>query len=223
MRIPVPGSKAETVSRRLAQVILALLLMAGCMSVGRAPTDSEMAAARFEVVRSDPAQLDEFLARMPMGGDLHHHVGGAASPGMLLRFAAESDLCLPIDPAAIWRANPPPCGDGERPAADLLDDPGLRHEIERRWSMLDYASDDPAIVRTEANAHFFAIFGKIRLVTRDLARLLAAVGSMVIGVMGGEVDRESALGTLDAAAEPQGEYLLAVVPVLRSWVESSRR
>ena len=55
------------------------------------------------------------------------------------------------------------------------------------------------------------------------ARLLAAVGSMVIGVMGGEVDRESALGTLDAAAEPQGEYLLAVVPVLRSWVESSRR
>ena len=174
----MPASDEESVSRRLAPAILVVLLASGCASVGRTPTDLElMAAERFESVRGDPVLLEEFLAQMPLGGDLHHHIGGAASPEMLIGLAAESDLCLPVDPAATWNARPPPCGAGERPVADALDDPALHREIERRWSMLDYASDDPSIVRAEANAHFFSIFGKIRIATRDLARLLAVVRS----------------------------------------------
>jgi hypothetical protein len=55
------------------------------------------------------------------------------------------------------------------------------------------------------------------------ARLLGAGGTMLIGVLEGSVDSESAVQTLAAAAEPQGEYLLAVVPVLRAWVEAAAR
>jgi adenosine deaminase len=167
-------------SRTVASLALgvALLLVSGCTGLARkAPSAEAVVAARFESVRNDPERLDEFLAEMPLGGDLHHHVGGAATPEMMIRFSAESNLCLPRDPAAIWAATPPPCDASERPIAEALNDESLHLEIERRWSMLDYASYDPAIVRTEANAHFFSIFGKIRLTTRDLGRLLAAVRS----------------------------------------------
>jgi adenosine deaminase len=84
---------------------------------------------------------------------------------------------MPRDPEVVWTAQPPPCDDTERPITEALEDEAFYREIERRWSMLDYESYDPAIVRTEANAHFFSLFGKIRLTTRDLARLLAAVRS----------------------------------------------
>jgi adenosine deaminase len=164
--------------RATALLAVVVLLVNGCAGLARKSVDYEAAAAeRFESVRQDPVRLEEFLARMPLGGDLHHHVGGAATPVMMIDLAADGNLCLPIDPAAVWEALPPPCGDEERPIAEAKNDPAFRREIERRWSMLDYAADDPAIVRTEANAHFFSIFGKIRAATRDLARLLAVVRS----------------------------------------------
>jgi len=50
------------------------------------------------------------------------------------------------------------------------------------------------------------------------ARLLENLGSMVIGVLDGHMDRATALRILDPAAAPQGEYLIAVVPALRAWV-----
>jgi len=52
------------------------------------------------------------------------------------------------------------------------------------------------------------------------ARLLEALGTMVIGVLNGAMGRESSIQILDRAAQPQGEYLIAVVPALRSWVEA---
>ena len=172
--------RAEVGAVGLGNLFLAACLVAGgCENTPRDLSDAEaVASARFERVRNDPELLREFLSRMPLGADLHHHVGGAAPPGMLIDFAAESRLCLPDDPAAVWRLHTPPCDVGLREVADALRDPELRAEIERRWSMLDYESDDPKIVRTEANAHFFGIFGQIRLASRDLGRLLASVRSL---------------------------------------------
>jgi hypothetical protein len=43
---------------------------------------------------------------------------------------------------------------------------------------------------------------------------------MVIEIIDGTMDREHALELLERAALPQGEYLIAAVPSLRSWVEA---
>jgi hypothetical protein len=160
-----------------AVLLLFALLGTGCSGISRKAAPESAAAARFESVRNDPELLAEFIGLMPLGGDLHHHVGGAARPETMIAFGVESGLCMPRDPEVVWTAQPPPCDDTERPIAEALEDEAFYREIERRWSMLDYESYDPAIVRTEANAHFFSLFGKIRLTTRDLARLLAAVRS----------------------------------------------
>jgi hypothetical protein len=57
----------------------------------------------------------------------------------------------------------------------------------------------------------------------ESARLLQALGFMVVEVLAGRVDRTVALATLDAAAEPQGEYLIAVAPMLRAWLLAKAR
>ena len=97
---------------------------------------------------------------------------------MLIEFAAEDGLCVPEDQAEVWRLTPPPCTPGQRPAAEALGDLELRDQIERRWSMRDYEADDASIVRTEANDHFFGIFGQIRQANQDLGRLVAGVRSL---------------------------------------------
>ena len=168
---------------RAAATALLLCPLVGCASSPRIDDAGReaAAAARFEEVRNDRERLRGFLREMPLGGDLHHHAGGSAPPGMMIAFAAEDGLCLPRDPAAVWRLSEPPCRVDQRRVAEALDDSRFHAEISRRWSMEDFASYDPAIDRLEANEHFFAIFGKIRPMAADLGRLLAGVRSEAAG------------------------------------------
>lgn len=85
---------------------------------------------------------------------------------------------MPRDPATVWALLPPPCGDGERPVADALEDVAFHREIERRWSMRDYLGDSPSVDRIAAGEHFFASFGKLTLAQRDISRLLAAARTL---------------------------------------------
>ena len=135
-------------------------------------------AAYFDSIRDDPSALAYFLERMPLGGDLHHHLGGGVRPPELIRMAASDGLCLPRDPGTPWSLQEPPCGDDERPIREALEDASLYLEIERRWSMQNYLADHGSIDRIEASEHFFATFGKLGLVQRDVARLLAAARTL---------------------------------------------
>ncbi|HXV37523.1 MAG TPA: adenosine deaminase [Myxococcota bacterium] len=153
---------------------LALGTLGACASAPCvAPDPVAETAAQFERVRGDPEQLRAFLSAMPVGGDLHHHLSGSATPEMILDIAIEDGLCVPRDPAREWRLERPPCGAGLRPASDARLDPALRAEMLRRWSMRAYPTDDPSVVRSDANDHFFSLFGTIREANRDLGRLLA--------------------------------------------------
>ena len=168
-------------SRGLVRAMTALLCVcvSACATTVAPPSDTAArTAARFEAVRDDPTQLDEFLESMPIGGDIHHHISGGLPPLTLISLAAEDGLCVPRDPEAVWALSPPPCGAGTRPAGDALGSTDLQHEIERRWSMLDYEADDPAIDRLKANDHFFSIFAKIRPLGREMARRLAATRAL---------------------------------------------
>ena len=158
-------------------------LAAGCARAagsGARPAGAPEAAtaAYFESIRDEPAPLAEFLERMPVGGDIHHHLGGGVRPPELIRMAADYGLCLPRDSAAVWALQSPPCGDDERPVAEALEDIAFRREIERRWSMRDYLGDSPSVDRAAAGEHFFASFGKLTLAQRDISRLLAAARTL---------------------------------------------
>ena len=169
---------------RYPTTILLLAALAACplpAGVARAqPAGGREAvtAAHFERVRDDPAALADFLADMPVGGDIHHHLTGGVRPPALIAMAADDGLCLPSAAAAVWSLEAPPCRDGRRPVAEALEDAAFRGEVARRWSMRDYLADDAAIDRFEANDHFFAIFGKLRPLQGRLAELLAAARSL---------------------------------------------
>ena len=157
--------------------LLLSALAAGCGSaVVSDPTTAT--AARFERVRHDPIQLAEFLDRMPLGGDLHHHASGGVRPEALIRLAAADGLCLPTDPESIWTLRAPPCGADQRPVVEALADPAFHSEIERRWSMQDYLGSDASIDRSEANEHFFTTFSQSALARRDFALVLAEVRAL---------------------------------------------
>jgi adenosine deaminase/adenosine deaminase CECR1 len=56
--------------------------------------DTERAAAWFEAHRDQPPSLRVFLQRMPKGGDIHTHLGGAVYAESYLAWAAEEDFCV---------------------------------------------------------------------------------------------------------------------------------
>ena len=132
----------------------------------------------FESIRDDPAALTDFLERMPLGGDIHHHLGGSVRPPELIRMAASDGLCVPRDPDTLWFLQEPPCGASARPIAEALEDTALHREVERRWSMQDYLAHSASIDRTEASEHFFSTFGKLGLLQRDISRILAAARTL---------------------------------------------
>ena len=171
LALPVPPV------RRLAATTLAAVvaLATGCSTAAVVDLDpAAETAARFESVRREPEALRAFLAEMPVGADLHHHLGGAAPPSMLIDFAAADGLCLPREAGVAWRLTAAPCAGDRRPVAGARGDRGSHDERSARRSM----RGDPEIDRLEANDHFFGIFPQIRLANRDLGRLLAGVRSL---------------------------------------------
>ena len=62
-------------------------LLAVAMSLNAAPPLS--IEAQFAQLRKSPPELYAFLLRMPKGGDLHNHLGGASSDN--LRHGLERD------------------------------------------------------------------------------------------------------------------------------------
>jgi hypothetical protein len=89
-----------------ASAALAALLaaLAGCVNssslrsgetrASREASGADLAAAWFEAHRDQPPALRIFLQRMPKGGDIHSHLGGAVYAESRLAWAAEEDFCV---------------------------------------------------------------------------------------------------------------------------------
>src|SRR5260370_31006180 len=58
-------------------LITLLFLTLGSALAQRATTAEEKTAKYFDSVRHQPSLLQDFLQRMPQGGDLHNHISGA--------------------------------------------------------------------------------------------------------------------------------------------------
>ena len=102
------GARQKTFGWRASTPLALLLAMvAGCAnhasvqnpdaSAARDATetdDTERAAAWFETHRNQPPNLRIFLQRMPKGGDIHSHLGGAVYAESYLAWAAEEGFCV---------------------------------------------------------------------------------------------------------------------------------
>ncbi|WP_033219213.1 adenosine deaminase [Kitasatospora phosalacinea] len=118
---------------------------------GSRPTEAAVDGL-LDGIRQDPARLDAFLRAMPKGGDLHNHLSGAVSTELLIRLAAQDDLC--IDSVTLVSATGP-CQGTLRPAQDALAEGEFRTQVIRAWSMQDFTPGPES-----GHDHFFATFGK---------------------------------------------------------------
>ncbi len=128
-------------------------------------TDHEKKAARaFEAVRANPLELNEFLAEMPKGADLHNHLSGAVYAESWIRAAAADHLCVNPDKLAFA---PQPanrsdglsqqeCSAGDVPAAAAFKDQHLYDALVDSFSMRGFVPS-PGIT---GHDHFFSAFDK---------------------------------------------------------------
>jgi adenosine deaminase len=129
-----------------------------------AETHEQRTAHAFEKVRANPLELRAFLERMPKGGDLHNHLGGAVYAESLIRDGAEDNLCVALASMSfakaqlVTRTDPPRavCADGQVPAAQALTDQHLYDALVDAFSMRGFL---PAPGVT-GHDHFFDTFAK---------------------------------------------------------------
>jgi len=165
---------------RIIGVLLLAVLMAGCCS--DVCSGNPGAQKYFDSARQNPAALLSFLQKMPKGGDLHNHLGGAVYAENLIGFAAQDNLCF--DRASEKLKPMKECGKGNSPnPRDCFGAPSaqkwvpacdsLFHDMLDAFSMRDFKPHcDPTnnaatgTLCESGHDHFFATFDKFGLATQ---------------------------------------------------------
>jgi len=156
--------------------ILALAIGAGVIGffprarrvVGTVPESEGRAERYFESIRTQPAQLLDFLSKMPKGGDLHTHLSGAVYAETFVGWAARAKMC--VDPATFELSKQ--CKKGQVQLSDDLhknDAVFYRHMIDA-WSVRNWEHSG----RT-GHQQFFAAFKKFGAVSDRTGEMLAEV------------------------------------------------
>src|SRR5271163_2531240 len=154
---------------KVATPLLAVLCCLGMSAQSTSPADRT--AQFLESARDNPAALMDFLARMPEGGGLHHHLTGPQYAESYIDYAVADGLC--IDRVVVTLS--PPCDptQGKVPAAQALTDFPLRNHVIDTWSIRNFV---PAPDDRDIRHHFFAAFGKFDPVTnKHWGEMLAEV------------------------------------------------
>lgn len=144
-------------------------------------TTTTLTAMRFASAvrdfRKDPSELTHFLAEMPKGGDLHHHISGAVYAESYIKYAAADGDCIDNTTYAIA---PPPCdaAKGLSPASRALYDYAFRNLTIDAYSARNYT---PVYGDASPIVHFFQAFFKFGLVvskhyTEELAEVAHRAG-----------------------------------------------
>jgi hypothetical protein len=151
---------------------LSLLLIFGVAA--SAPRSAEDRAAAYLAAAAkdpNPTRFTEFIAQMPKGGDLHHHLTGAVYAESYLAYAAHDGDCIDAHFAIVA----PPCdpAKGLAPASRALTDYDFRILAIDALSLRNYTPSptDPSML-----GHFFDTFSKFdRVVNGHWGEMLAEV------------------------------------------------
>lgn len=121
---------------------------------------TERTAAWFEAHRGQSPMLRAFLQRMPKGGDIHSHLGGAVYAESYLAWAAESDYCVRNAGEALELAK---CVEGDPTTTPLatLADARIYNQLIDQMSTRNLA-----FAERSGHRDFFAAFGAAGPVSR---------------------------------------------------------
>jgi adenosine deaminase len=130
-----------------------------CLAAQTLPaTQNEQRTARlFEAARANPANLQDFLLRMPKGADLHNHLSGAVYAESFIRAGAEDGLCVNL--ASLSFVKPESgaaCAKGEAPASQAFADQHLYDALIDAFSMRAFIPS----TGVTGHDHFFDTFTK---------------------------------------------------------------
>src|SRR5262245_63053517 len=129
---------------------------------GPEPSQAELRAAKaLDGVRGDPLALNEFLKRMPKGGELHLHLHSAVFAETLIQDAIEDELCVDVaarafDKRQVADDGAPGCVEGTVPAASVLKDQRLYDGLIDAFSMRGFVASEG----DTGHDHFFGAFTK---------------------------------------------------------------
>ncbi len=190
------------------------MLLAGCASgsgnrVRETPapdlTDEARTAAWFEAHRDRPVQLRAFLQRMPKGGDVHSHLGGAVYAESYLAWAGEDGFCLEQEAGGQgerWRLVKCPesaeagAGSGIRRVAEAITDPRIYNRLIDQMSTRDLA-----YVGRSGHDDFFATFPEFGpIARRRQGEMLAEVTARAAAEHTGYLELMMTLGRRQAVA-----------------------
>lgn len=122
----------------------------------------------FEQIKNNPEQLLIFLDKMPKGGDLHIHAGGASMAENMIQYAMPDSLCINQKNYAVSL-------DKHCRASYLLShspqNTFLYNSLIDAWSMRDFH-----LGKESGHDHFFATFGKyLPIVSMHSGEILAEI------------------------------------------------
>lgn len=135
-----------------------LILLVSHLFHDASASDAAM-SQRFDQIKKDPQQLRAFLTQMPKGGDLHSHLSGSVYAENIIHFAAAKGYCLNLKTDQVSPGQP--CRGGI-PISELQPSNPHYQELLRAWSIWEANGPQP-----NNHDHFFAIFPKIGMVTRQ--------------------------------------------------------
>jgi adenosine deaminase len=149
-----------------ARAIIATIVLLAAAPVtagaGPEPSQAELRAAKaLDQVRGDPLALNEFLKRMPKGGELHLHLHSAVFAETLIQDGIEDKLCVDVaarafDKQQVAGQGAPSCGEGTVPAAAVLKDQRLYDGLIDAFSMRGFVASEG----DTGHDHFFGAFTK---------------------------------------------------------------
>ncbi|MET0156392.1 MAG: adenosine deaminase [Methyloceanibacter sp.] len=147
-----------------AIIATAILLAAAPIEAVAGPESSQAelrAAKALDEVRGDPLALNEFLKRMPKGGELHLHLHSAVFAETLIQDAIEDKLCVDVaahafDKRQVAGDSAPSCVEGTVPAAAVLKDQRLYDGLIDAFSMRGFVASEG----DTGHDHFFGAFTK---------------------------------------------------------------
>jgi adenosine deaminase len=122
-----------------------------------APPEARTAHAFDEARKQGPAALRAFLYRMPKGGDLHNHLGGAVYAETFIREAGEDGICVNAATLRMDAKNhAPACPPPETPAKDAPANQHLYDALIDAFSMRTFVP----VTGESGHDHFFDTFGR---------------------------------------------------------------
>jgi adenosine deaminase/adenosine deaminase CECR1 len=142
-------------TRKISSLVFCLLTAAMLtLSAGCAGKSAPNASFR-DIHGVDPVRLRTFLADMPKGADLHHHLSGTIYAEDYIRFAAKAGLCL--DREDEYTITAPPCREDKVPAEKALSDAGLWNKAINSFSTRQNRRDSSMW----GHEQFFSAFDKL--------------------------------------------------------------